>query len=112
MTDLLQILPAFPTPAYARLLPSLEKAHVTTSDLVTQDVAEIAKRARIPLLDLKRLCDAVLQALQSDVQADKLVGGNISTLDDVFDEALGGGIPTGYVTEVAGERYLFAPILK
>jgi DNA repair protein RAD57 len=28
----------------------------------------------------------------------------ISTLDDAMDMALGGGIPTGYVTEVTGER--------
>jgi len=29
----------------------------------------------------------------------------ISTLDDGLDAALSGGIPTGYVTEVTGERY-------
>ena len=29
----------------------------------------------------------------------------ISTLDSVLDELLGGGIPTGYLTEVTGERY-------
>lgn len=29
----------------------------------------------------------------------------ISTLDPALDELLGGGIPTGYLTEVTGERY-------
>lgn len=29
----------------------------------------------------------------------------ISTLDDGIDGALGGGVPTGYVTEFTGERY-------
>lgn len=31
----------------------------------------------------------------------------ISTLDDSIDAALGGGIPTGYITEITGERYEF-----
>jgi DNA repair protein RAD57 len=30
---------------------------------------------------------------------------SISTLDDSLDEVLGGGIPTGYITEITGERY-------
>lgn len=30
----------------------------------------------------------------------------ISTLDPALDTLLGGGIPTGYVTEVTGERYM------
>lgn len=29
----------------------------------------------------------------------------IATLDPVLDRLLGGGIPTGYITEVTGERY-------
>ena len=105
MTDLAQILPNFPTSDYVRLIPPLERAHVTTSDLITQNVAEIAKRARLPLLDLKRLCDAVLQALQSDLKENVFTPKTISTLDGTLDDALGGGIPTGYITEVVGERY-------
>ena len=30
----------------------------------------------------------------------------ISTLDATLDSCLGGGIPTGYITEITGERYL------
>jgi DNA repair protein RAD57 len=124
MTDLTAVLPGFPTQQYVRLLPSLEKNLVTTADLVTLDVAEIGKRAKLPLLDLKRLCNAVLEALHvglgvQDAPSEALQNApslrktgkdilnswsTISTLDDELDVALGGGIPTGYITEVTGER--------
>jgi DNA repair protein RAD57 len=120
-------LPGFPTQEYARLIPSLEKNQVNTADLLTLDAVDIAKRTRLPLLDLKRLCNAVLQALQGDLGIGEVVDkaqnvveaqyrlkktgseileswSTISTLDDTIDTALGGGIPTGYITEVTGER--------
>lgn len=123
MTDLTAVLPGFPTQQYVRLLPSLEKHLVTTADLLTLDSVEIAKRAQLPILDVKRLCGAVLSALQTSlgVKEDGDEGQNcallkktgqeivnswstISTLDDDLDLALGGGIPTGHITEVTGER--------
>jgi DNA repair protein RAD57 len=125
MTDLTTVLPGFDIQPYARLIPSLEKNLVTTTDLLTLDAVDIAKRAKLPLLDLKRLCNDVLQSLQKtfetaedDVaQVSQLAQplaqtGNqllaawntISTLDDTLDHALGGGIPTGYITEITGER--------
>ncbi|RDL38542.1 uncharacterized protein BP5553_02882 [Venustampulla echinocandica] len=126
MTDLTTVLPGFPTQQYVRLLPSLEKHCVTTADLLTQDWIEIAKRAQLPLLDVKRLCNAVLDALQLDLGIGAVEDGDrtqeshnsrlrksgrdlvdswntISTLDDDLDRALGGGIPAGYITEVTGE---------
>ena len=128
MTDLSSVLPDFPTQSYIRLIPSLERNHVTTADLLTLDCVEIAKRAQLPLLDLKRLCNAVLQALQADLGVVRTKDGlpitsklrktgkelmnswsTISTLDDDLDRALGGGIPTGYITEITGERY-FNPL--
>lgn len=73
---------------------------------------------------MKRLCNAVLEALQVSLgirDAERNVPANvllkksgrdilnlwntISTLDDQIDDALGGGIPTGYITEITGERY-------
>lgn len=126
MTDLTAVLPGFPTHQYVRLLPSLEKNKVTTADLITLDCVEVAKRAQLPLLDVKRLCNAVLEALRVDLGTSenrdeegpatgsslKKTGkdllekwNTISTLDDDLDHALGGGIPTGYITEVTGERY-------
>jgi DNA repair protein RAD57 len=121
MTDITVVLPGFPTQQYVRLLPSLEKHLITTADLITLDVAEIAKRAQLPLLDLERLCNAVLEAIHvslgvSDIQDEGTTSlkksekdvvnrwNTISTLDDELDRALGGGIPTGYITEVTGER--------
>ncbi|KAF7868588.1 hypothetical protein EAF04_005119 [Stromatinia cepivora] len=136
MTDLLDILPNFPTQKYVRLLPSLEKNLITVADLLTLDCIEIAKRATLPLLDVKRLCADVLVHLREDLginevdpgaegigEAENNVDGEgtekkllrksgkevvdkwevISTLDDDMDRALGGGIPTGYITEVTGE---------
>ncbi|KAJ9132249.1 DNA repair protein rhp57 [Pleurostoma richardsiae] len=133
MTDLLKVLPHFPTGHYASLIPALEKHQVTTSDLLTLDIADIGKRTQLPLLDLKRLSAAVLNALHSDLGVSEQDGpkkdheagedddhhagvklrrspadlqaqwATISTLDDELDRALGGGIPKGYVTEITGE---------
>lgn len=111
MADLPSVLPDLQPLAYARLLPSLEAAHVRTVDLLTLDGAEIARRARLPLSDVLRLCDVVARALQADLEGLRSAGDDfvrprpvISTLDDAIDAALGGGVPTGYITEVTGER--------
>lgn len=136
MTDLLRVLPHFAVGQYASLIPALEKHHVSTSELITLDVADIGKRTQLPLLNLKRLRDAILAELHRDlgvssegVPPDEAEGNprptaggstsvqqlkhdfaslsaqwqTISTLDPDIDRALGGGVPTGYVTEVAGE---------
>ena len=137
MTDLLHTLPDFPTKSYTHLLPSLEKHLITITDLLTLDALEIAKRAQLPVLDLRRLANHIIAALQEDLglKEDGSVENEsarqpgfkknvwlkkngrdavdqwttISTLDDHLDAALGGGIPTGYITEIAGERYVNAP---
>ncbi|QDS76813.1 hypothetical protein FKW77_002653 [Venturia effusa] len=125
MTDLLIVLPDFETAKYSHLIPSLDKAHITTCDLLTLDAAHVAKRAQLPPAEVARLAEAVLQALRNDVdgftsehpkatrQEPKNASKNaqlalrewrtISTLDDKLDLALGGGIPTGYMTEITGE---------
>lgn len=127
MTDLFDTIPDFPIKPYTHLLPSLEKHLVTTSDLLTLDATEIAKRAQLPLLDVRRLTNHVVSILQRQLglgvipdtgdqqQEGEFLrkSGNeissqwdtISTLDDSLDTALGGGIPTGYLTEIVGERY-------
>ena len=127
MTDLLDTIPDFPIKPYTHLLPSLEKYLVTTSDLLTLDESEIAKRAQLPLLDVRRLTNHVVRILQKQLglggipdadeqqQAAECLRksgreitnqwSTISTLDDSLDRALGGGIPTGYLTEIVGERY-------
>lgn len=120
MTDLSRILPDFPVERFVRLLPAIERNEVTTSDLLTLDVTDLGKRTKLPLLDLKRLCNAVLEALHADLgvtgkensvpstlkqTGDELLKkwNCISTLDANLDTALGGGLPTGYITEITGE---------
>lgn len=122
MTDLLQVLPHFETRPFSHLLPSLDRALVTTSDLLTLDAHHVAKRAQLPAGELRRLVDALVPALHQqlgfgadatteDASSPALSSPTpawrcISTLDDGLDAALGGGIPPGYVVEVTGERYL------
>jgi len=110
MTDLTTVLPGFPTDKYVRLLPKLERNLVTTADLLTLDCVEVAKRAQLPLLDVKRLCNAILEALQANLGISEteheekpsvvlrrsgkdIVNSwdTISTLDEDLDRALGGG---------------------
>lgn len=132
MTDLLHTIPDFPTKLYTHLIPSLEKNLITTTDLLTLEPLEVARRAQLPLLDVKRLTKHVLASLQNqlglpegkealrnyeDQQTDQQVStlrksgsaiaerwSAISTLDPTLDTALSGGIPTGYITEITGER--------
>ncbi|KAJ5418765.1 uncharacterized protein N7487_002315, partial [Penicillium crustosum] len=133
--DLLLVLPGFVTKPFTHILPPLERAKVTTVDVITLDSLEIAKRARVPPADVRRLSSSIVEALHTDVGFDKPqtnIGASdgpsssinpdvasrtisstkrasqwntISTLDPAMDALLGGGIPTGYVTEVTGERY-------
>jgi len=113
MTDLINVLPDFSTASYSHLLPSLTKKLITTSDLLSLDASDIAKRAQLPPAEVAKLSNAILEALHSQLD----VGGSkddaavtelncctISTLDESLDDALGGGIPTGYLTELTGER--------
>jgi DNA repair protein RAD57 len=133
MTDLLSTVPDFSTAAYTHLIPSFEKNGITVADLLTLDPIEIVRRCPLPLLDVRRFIKEVIESLRRDagvqdvpitkneefsltqkledncgiVRGFRKVVNNwnpISTLDDKIDEALGGGIPTGYVTEVTGER--------
>ena len=133
MTDLLYTISDFPTKHYTHLLPSLEKSLVTTTDLITLDALEVAKRAQLPLLDVRRLKEHVLASLQAqlglkselfsnfedvgegrsgygalrrDGHEVAIPRGCISTLDAALDEALAGGIRIGYITEITGERFL------
>ncbi|KAF2965928.1 hypothetical protein GQX73_g7621 [Xylaria multiplex] len=70
MTDLSQVLPDFPAAQYARLLPAIEKNQLTVTDLLTLELPEIGKRTQLPLLDIKRLCNAILAGLHADLGVD------------------------------------------
>ncbi|KAK0386421.1 hypothetical protein NLU13_6258 [Sarocladium strictum] len=121
MTDLLAILPSFPTSRFAAILPRIEQHAITTTDLLTLHPADLAKQTTISILDLKRFIAAVQASLADDlgpptevsidgpVQDDDAGGQGstrlsvVSTLDDDLDAALGGGVPVGCITEFAGE---------
>ncbi|KAL8337116.1 hypothetical protein RB601_008567 [Gaeumannomyces tritici] len=127
MTDLLRVLPSFRAEQYGPLVPALERNHVTTTDLLTLDAADLGRRTGQPLLAIQRLTNAVVQALQVDLGAIpsrselppapppahtslrsnpsglSAAWSTITTLDPELDRALGGGVPVGYLTEVAGE---------
>lgn len=132
MTDLLTVLPHFDSRPYTHILPSLEKALVTCADLLTLDATHVAKRAQVPPGEVKKLADALVHALSIDSSVtsplpgsgdshgeghgrgpvfrhgDELLGQwMISTLDDKLDNALKGGIHSGYLTEITGERYAY-----
>ncbi|CAK7244375.1 MAG: DNA repair protein rhp57 [Sporothrix thermara] len=60
MSDLHALLPDFPSvDKYAALLAGLETHRVSLSELLTLEAAEVGKRTRLPLLDLRRLCEEV-----------------------------------------------------
>ncbi|KAJ8105014.1 hypothetical protein ONZ43_g7593 [Nemania bipapillata] len=76
MTDLSQVLPDFPVAQYARLLPVIERNQLTVTDLLTLEIPEIGKRTQLPLLDVKRLCNAILAALHTDLGVSGADGGD------------------------------------
>ena len=120
MTDLLQVLPDFETRPFSHLLPSLDRALITTTDLLTLEAPDVAKRAQLPAGELRKLVDVLVPALHRQLGFGGEVADTngfdaalrapaeswacISTLDDELDAALGGGIPPGYLIEVTGER--------
>lgn len=125
MTNLLTVLPEFDVRPYTHILPSLEKALVSTADLLTLDALDVAKRAQVPPGEVKKLADALLEGLHSEFASSNALQRDgapsagsevrpvdpglgtqnaISTLDDHIDRTLGGGILPGYLTEVVGER--------
>ena len=126
MTNLLTVLPEFDVRPHAHILPSLEKALISTADLLTLDALDVAKRAQVPPGEVKKLNEALLGGLhatitsKSDVNKHEVEDGAvegfdngvasahpshaISTLDETLDTALNGGIPPGYLTEIVGER--------
>ncbi|KAL5458676.1 hypothetical protein PMIN07_006095 [Paraphaeosphaeria minitans] len=118
--DLLHVLPDFDASKFQHLLPSLDKALITTNDLVTLAPAHVAKRAQVPAGELRKLVDALVPTLHrhlgfgpEDPPSTAFLAASghasaaftISTLDDELDQALRGGIRPGYLVEVTGERY-------
>jgi hypothetical protein len=105
MADILQILPHFSIQPFSHIIPSLDKAAVTTADLLCSQPIDIARRAQVPSNEVAKLTSALIEALHHDLVPNKQPSWKcIGLLDDDLDVALGGGFPAGYVTEVTGER--------
>lgn len=105
MTDILLILPDFSLEPFSHLLLSLDKSSVTTADLLSNEAVDVARRAQVPSNEVAKLVDALVEALHNDTAQNELQQWDcISILDEKLDEALGGGFPVGYLSEVTGER--------
>lgn len=114
---------------YSHLIHSLQKNDYTVADLLSLEPSEIARKCPLPLLDVRRLVAEVIRCLQIDAgmsserqstssellasttattpeQASLSEVGYVKTLDPRIDEVLGGGFATGYISEIAGERYV------
>lgn len=130
--NLLAEFPDIPTAEFANILPSLERHHITVSDVLTLDSVDVARRAQVPVREVRRLTDVLLKALRSQyghlspsgqseayrsatTTIDTLLvlpgpalpsmWSTISTLDGALDQVLAGGVRTGYLTEITGERW-------
>ena len=133
MSNLSEILPDFNLGPFQHLLHSLQKNEITVADLLSLEPADVARKCPLPLLDIRHLANSVIEHLQRDLHmiarepstssellastngyqdAGSEAGGMpqleepkfISTGDPKLDCLLGGGLPTGYITEVVGER--------
>ncbi|KAH9845571.1 DNA repair protein rhp57 [Teratosphaeria destructans] len=123
MTSLLTVLPDFDIKPFTHILPSLEKASISTADLLTLDAVDVAKRAQVPPGEVKKLASALASGLHGCLDGGSSGAGtgqssfvafqhgydlikrwqSISTLDHDFDASLGGGIASEHVTEFVGE---------
>ncbi|KAM0741516.1 hypothetical protein ACQRIT_004373 [Beauveria bassiana] len=121
MTDLLKILPSFPTGPFAALLPVVEQHSLSTTDLLTRHPVDLAKQTRIPLLDLKRFIAVVQASLADDLTPEKpLASPKPPTRRDtdkytgVAEEARDGATTTTTTTTTGGcassETRLDAPV--
>ncbi|KAJ5135659.1 DNA recombination and repair protein Rad51 C-terminal [Penicillium bovifimosum] len=85
--DLILVLPDFSTKSFTHILPPLERAKVTTVDLITLDALEIAKRARVPPADVRRLSSRIVEALHADIGFNR-PQSNTGTSSDVPDSSI------------------------
>ena len=67
MTDLTQVIPNFPTKHFTHIIPSIEKHLITTTDLLTLEPIDIARRAHVPVLEARRLVSHAVALLQGQL---------------------------------------------
>ncbi|PIL23794.1 hypothetical protein GSI_13545 [Ganoderma sinense ZZ0214-1] len=81
---------------------------LTASNLLVRRVPEVAKKCKIPVAEMEDLIDLVCQELYQSPRTIRTVdriGEEVFTTGERYlDETLGGGIRTGMVWEIAGEK--------
>ena len=95
------------------MLQALDTAEVSAVDLLTLDVFEIHRRTGLSVVDVQNLVTDVLAALASGTDGEAKTAAErerdfafLTTGDKRIDGLLGGGVPSGSLTEVAGERFI------
>lgn len=122
MSDILQLLPNIDAEPFEKVLERLEKANISSNDLMTLGPIDVARRADVSIDQVRELTATLITQLHAQLGFDApedtrekekddsaipakndSAWSQISTLDDELDSALGGGFPAGQVCEVTGE---------
>jgi DNA repair protein RAD57 len=122
MSDILQLVPNIDTEPFEKVLERLEKANISSNDLMTLGPVDVARRADVSIDQVRELTATLITQLHVQLGFDASENthkkeedgpvksancdsawSHISTLDDDLDAALGGGFPAGQVCEVTGE---------
>ena len=109
MTDILFVLPEFSSHSILlHLLPSLSKAtsHYKARASYTFTNRHSASSSTSSSRSLQNLQMLFSKLSHSELKETPLAEWQtLSLLDSILDKSLGGGIPSGYLTEITGERY-------
>ncbi|KAG9532477.1 P-loop containing nucleoside triphosphate hydrolase protein, partial [Aureobasidium melanogenum] len=122
MSDITQLLPNIDTEPFEKVLERLEKANISSNDLMTLGAVDVARRADVSIDQVRELTASLITQLHAQLGFDDPdndhynekdesaksakedpTWSHISTLDDDLDAALGGGFPAGQVCEITGE---------
>ena len=95
-----------------RVLHALDNAGLQVDDLLTLDAFEIHRRTGLSVIDVQNLVKSVVAAFKKTIEDEWTKTAEqrirefafLTTGDKRINELLGGGIPTGSLTEVTGER--------
>ncbi|RVX66785.1 hypothetical protein B0A52_08978 [Exophiala mesophila] len=68
MSDLLEVLPDFDTGPFTHLFHSLEKNNISVADLISLEPKEISRKCPLPLADVQKLRQSLVQAMQNDLK--------------------------------------------
>src|SRR5271155_5510870 len=99
----------------SRVIQALDNAGLQVVDLLTLDVFEIHRRTQLSVIDVQNLIRDVITALTGTIEGECSKTAEersqelalLTTGDEKMDALFGGGISTGALTEVTGERYGF-----